>query len=152
MYTLSLESSLYLAAYWAVSFCLAVYKDQGLGYMSVVQELCNKTMADARAEVKATQDYIASGDVSWHATGYLLVLVVCVQCCWIYLHWVKLEITLSTVLGHFVPSFKLPTGSSMLPSIIFILFYLLFQCIITDARHDSSRSAMHSTVSAISMR
>ena len=32
--------------------------------MFVVQELCNKTMADARAEVKATQDYIASGDVS----------------------------------------------------------------------------------------
>ena len=26
------------------------------------------------------------------------------------------------------------------------------QCIITDARHDSSRAAMHSTVSAISMR
>ena len=32
--------------------------------MSVVQELCNKTMADAKAEVKATQDYIGSGDVS----------------------------------------------------------------------------------------
>ena len=26
------------------------------------------------------------------------------------------------------------------------------QCIIKDARHDSSRAAMHSTVSAISMR
>jgi len=43
---------------------LAVYKDQGFGYMSVVQELCNRTMADARAEVKATQDYITNGDVS----------------------------------------------------------------------------------------
>ena len=46
--------------------------------MSVVQELCNKTMADARAEVKATQDYIAGGDVSWDATCYwLLVSCVC---------------------------------------------------------------------------
>lgn len=63
-----------------------IYKDQGFGYVSVVQELCNKTMADARAEVQATPDYITSGD-----------------------------------------------------------------CIITDARHDSSRSAMHSTVTAISM-
>ena len=32
--------------------------------MSVVQEMCNENMADARAEVKATPDYIASGDVS----------------------------------------------------------------------------------------
>ncbi|XP_068682738.1 uncharacterized protein [Montipora foliosa] len=63
-----------------------LYKDQGFGYVSVVQELCNKTMADARAEVQATQDYITSGN-----------------------------------------------------------------CIITDARHDSSRSAVHSTVTAISM-
>ena len=46
------------------NFFLAVYKDQGFGYRSVVQELCNKIMADARIEVKATQGYIASGDVS----------------------------------------------------------------------------------------
>ena len=32
--------------------------------MSVVQELSNKAMADARAEVQATQDYITSSDVS----------------------------------------------------------------------------------------
>jgi len=43
---------------------LAGCKDQGFGYMSVVQELCNKTMADAMTEVQATQDYITSGDVS----------------------------------------------------------------------------------------
>lgn len=37
----------------------------------------------------------------------------------------------------------------------FSLFYVgiySHQCVITDARHDSSRAAMHSTVSAISMR
>ena len=28
----------------------------------------------------------------------------------------------------------------------------VLQCIITDVRHDSNRAAMHSTVSAISMR
>lgn len=36
----------------------------------------------------------------------------------------------------------------------FSLFYVgiySHQCVITDARHDSSRAAMHSTVSAISM-
>ena len=41
-----------------------VYKEQGFGYMAIVRDLAEKSMADARQEVQATNNYMANGDVS----------------------------------------------------------------------------------------
>ena len=47
----------------AIHFVL-VYNDEGFGYLSIVQEIAVKAMADARSEVQGTQNYIVNGDVS----------------------------------------------------------------------------------------
>ena len=41
-----------------------VYKDQCFGYFQIVRDLAQKSMADARREVQATNNYITNGDVS----------------------------------------------------------------------------------------
>ena len=41
-----------------------VYKEQGFGYLRIVRERAEKSMADARREVQATNNYITNGDVS----------------------------------------------------------------------------------------
>lgn len=42
-----------------------VYRDQGFGYISIVRDLAQKSMADARRGVQATPHYITNGDVSY---------------------------------------------------------------------------------------
>ena len=41
-----------------------VYKDQCFGYFQIVRDLAQKSIADARREVQATNNYITNGDVS----------------------------------------------------------------------------------------
>jgi len=41
-----------------------VYKDQCFGYFKIVMDLAQKSMADARREVQATNNYITNSDVS----------------------------------------------------------------------------------------
>ena len=41
-----------------------VYKDQCFGYFQIVRDLAQKSMADARREVQATNSYKTNGDVS----------------------------------------------------------------------------------------
>ena len=48
------------------SLTFLVYKDQCFGYFKIVKGLAQKSMADARQEVQATNNYITNGDVSRH--------------------------------------------------------------------------------------
>jgi len=47
-----------------ISHFFVVYKDQFFGYFKIVKSLAQKSMADARQEVQATNSYITNGDVS----------------------------------------------------------------------------------------
>ena len=45
--------------------CSVVFKNEGFGYISIVQEVADKALADARGEVEASLENQVNGDVSW---------------------------------------------------------------------------------------
>ena len=61
--------TVYPIIYTGLQLCIyihfvLVYDDGGFGYLSTVQEIAQKAMADARSEVQGTHNYAVNGDVS----------------------------------------------------------------------------------------
>ena len=55
----------YVSAVLSMLVCPVVFKNEGFGYISIVQEVADKALADARGEVEVSHEYQVNGDVSW---------------------------------------------------------------------------------------